>query len=510
MLSRNRMALCVTAGLGLALPHFSRAESGDSKVLLRAQLLKIKHTNEDLQRQNKAMRDDIAELKAMLMQRLSAPAPAPAAPPASRMQPIPRVSTPAPSRSWKAPSPPSTTSDEMTSEEEIRLAREIEAELGSLSLDKKRPVSQSVKRPKAGPRSAAPWNNTRGSRNFWGSGGLPGQTNVIDFGLTSEFIAGRAKERGRSEFTDTFSLRETELAVGGYVDPYHRADMLLIWNDAEDEVAIEEGFMTFFNLPEGFRGRVGKFRSRTGPVNGLHFADLPWIDYPAVHKQFLGEEGFGAAGARLSYLGKPRGKWSWSADLEAFRGDNETLVDPLDLAANKDANGDFDADRFKRDIILSAHVTNHFQLDDANTLELGYSRLQANNDRVKTDGLDITYRYMPQPGRNEWRLQGEYLRQWRADLMGTGDDDRDGWYGWVDRRFHRNFAAGFRVDRTDPFTAGNPQNDGWLAYLTYYPTEFSWYRLQYQEETDGLTNVKDQQVYLQFRWQLGVDRHALQ
>ena len=71
-------------------------------------------------------------------------------------------------------------------------------------------------------------------------------------------------------------------------------------------------------------------------------------------------------------------------------------------------------------------------------------------------------------------------------------------------------AAGLRLDKVDQHDAANLQDDSWLAYLTYYPTEFSWYRLQYQEDTDGLTNTKDKQVFLQFRWQLGVDRHALQ
>lgn len=491
----NRMRRAATAALGGALvaTAFAQGPDSESKVLLRAQMLKLKRENEAMRRQNDQIRSDIASLK-MLVEQLVAGGAA-----ASR-------------GAGTRPAAPPPASTEM-SEEERALAAEFEAELAgehpqASGIDSTKlgapatPRPGSTIQPVSAPRTAR--------RSFWGTGGVAGQSSNFDLGLTSEFIAGRAKERGRSEFTDTFSLRETELALGGFVDPYHRADLLFIWNDAEGETEIEEGFMTFFNLPEGWRARVGKFRSRTGPVNGLHFADLPWISFPKVNEAFLGEEGFGAAGARLTYLGQPRGKWSWSVDMEAFRGDNETLVDAQDLPGNKDPNGDFDADRFKDDIILSAHFKNSFQLDDRNVLDFGYSRIQADNDRVKLDGYDLTYRILTQPGRNEWRFQGEYMEQQREDLRGTGDDDRDGWYAWVDRRFNRNMAAGFRVDRVDEIVPGDLSDESWLAYLTYYPTEFSWYRLQYQEDKDELTNIKDKQVFLQFRWQLGVDRHALQ
>lgn len=484
----KRISLGLLAGATLLVPPQAQAApspEADSRSALRAQVLRLKH-------QNQTMQDRLEKLEGLLQQVLQNQARPATRSPAGP----PRQVTPPP----PVPESPPPPEEEPLSEEEARLAAEFAAEFGSS--EPEAPAPAPVQGPATAPSSGS---------SFWGTGGILGQGGTgLDIGLASELIIGSGDRKGVNHFSDTATLRETELSLGGYVDPYHRADALLVWNAAHDEVAIEEGYLTFFNLPEGWRARVGKFRSRFGKNNGLHLADLPWIDFPLVYEKFLGHEGFGAPGARLTYLGEGRGKWSWSMDLEGFRGANEHLVDPLDLAANKDANGDFDEDRFARNIILAGRLQNNFQLDETTDLELGYSRMLVDKRRVKFDGLDLTWRKLNQPGRNEWKLQLEGFRSSREDLVGSGNDDRTGWYAWADRRFDRNRAAGFRVDHAENLAAGAQADDSWLAYFTYYPTEFTWYRLQYQEETEGATNLKDKRVMLQFRWQLGVDRHALQ
>lgn len=457
----------------------------------------------DLQSENASMKQELGELRRML-ETLLANQGAAAAPPAA--------------------APPAPPTQAPLSAEERELMKEFASELGediSASTADPTPDPQSLWPGASKATILAPTGGTPlfggakkqrpeawARRNFWGVGGVAGQTNVLDIGLASEAIYSTATERGTNELTDSFNLRETELSIGGWVDPFHRADMLLVWNDLEGETAVEEGYLTFFNLPEGFRARAGKFRSRTGKVNGLHLADLPWVTMPKVNETFLGEEGFGNPGARLTYVGEPRGKWSWSLDLEVFQGDSETLVDPQGLTAGG-YDGSARQDSAKRNRILSAHLQNHFQLDDVTDLEVGYSRLEADDGRVDLDGIDITWRKLNQPGRNEWKLQFEGMKQRRNDLAGSGNDDRAGYYAWASRRFNRNWEAGVRVDRVEPIAAGAQGLSSWAHYWTYYPTEFTWYRLQYQE--DELANgMTDKQVYLQFRWQLGVDRHALQ
>lgn len=481
-----------------ATPPGARAESPR----LAAMRGRVTSQMQQLRTENRQMRDELAQLRALvegLAARVEGGAPAAGPTPAAPSGPAPAA---------RGPSAPSD--DAPLSDEERALMAEFSAELGD------EPASKAPTVP-TGPRARAygpapglrPTTPQSGRRNFWGVGGVPGQTNVIDVGLASEWIGSASTERGSNELTNKLQLRETELALGGYVDPYHRADVLLVWNGVEDEVELEEGFLTFFNLPEGFRARVGKFRSRTGRTNALHFADLPWVTLPKVNETFLGEEGFGQAGARLTYIGKPRGKHSWSMDLEIFGGDSETIVDPQGLTAGG-YDGSARQDAAKSDKLLSGHLQHHVQFNEYDDLELGYSRINADNHQVKLNAVDMVLRRMLQPGRNEWKLHAEKMWQNRADLANTGDDDRDGWFASLHRRFDRNNEAFFRMESVDNITPGDLTTDSWSLGWTYYPTEFSWYRLQYQEDDFGMTGIKDKQVYLQFRWQIGVDRHALQ
>ncbi len=463
----------------------------------------------ELEAENAAMKSELSELKRLVEGLVaSGPVPTPRTPAAS----------PPPGSLTAGPSPDPVA----TSEEERALMAEFEKELGAAgkgTLAQPAPSSPAGRGSQPSYQPSLPWFSpqsgvTTGRRNFWGVGGIPGQTNVIDIGFTTEFIAGWSNSGGNNELENRFQLRESELALGGYVDPYHRADVLLVWNGVEDEVALEEGYMTFFRLPEGFRARVGRFRSRTGKVNALHLADLPWVTEPLVVDRFLGEEGFGQNGARLTYIGKPRGKWSWSLDMEAFQGDHETLVDPAGLIVDP-ATGLPDyagqkQDKAKEDTITAFHLQNHFQIDEVTDLEVGYSRLHADNDRVRLDGIDLTFRKLIQPNYNEWKLQLEAMKQRREDLLGSGNDDRLGWYAWLDRRMSRNWAAGLRFDGVENLAPGDARDSSWSMYLTHFPTEFSWYRLQYQEDDLGAAGITDRQVYLQFRWQIGVDRHAIQ
>jgi hypothetical protein len=480
-MKRIPLGLLIGTLLGAAPQAYSASLSHvEKQTILRTQVRELKQ-------QNQSLKERLDRVENLLQQVLANQKPSTS--PTAHPPPQPQVSK---------DEPP-------LSDEEAKLAAEFAAEFGD---EPAAPVLPSLPPPTT--TSSSSFGGSGGS-SFWGTGGTIGQSGSgLNLGFTSEFLFGWGEQRQGSSLSNTANLRESELAVGGYVDPYHRADALLIWNAAEDEMAIEEGYLTFFNLPEGWRARIGKFRSRFGRSNGLHLADLPWIDFPLSYQRFLGEEGFGAPGARLTYMGEPHGKWSWSMDIEAFKGDNQLVVDPFGLPRNQTPGGNFDADRFARNIVLAGHLQNHFQLDDTTGLEVGYSRLLADRKRVKFDGLDLTWRKLTQPGRNEWKVQWEGLRTVRDDLATSGNNDRIGWYLWGDRRFDRNRAAGFRIDRAENLAAASQADDSWLAYFTYYPTEFTWYRLQYQEETTGSTNLTDKRVMLQFRWQLGTDRHALQ
>ena len=72
------------------------------------------------------------------------------------------------------------------------------------------------------------------------------------------------------------------------VDPYAKADFFV--TISPEEVALEEGTITFPTLPGGFLAKVGKMRDAFGKVDALHPHIMPWIDRPLMQKNLLGGE----------------------------------------------------------------------------------------------------------------------------------------------------------------------------------------------------------------------------
>src|SRR5207244_2993838 len=83
-------------------------------------------------------------------------------------------------------------------------------------------------------------------------------------------------------------MHESEAAFQAVVDPYARADFFISFG--EEGVNLEEGFLTFTELPGGLLTKVGKMRAAFGKVNGLHNHVLPWTDRPLVINNLLGDE----------------------------------------------------------------------------------------------------------------------------------------------------------------------------------------------------------------------------
>ena len=72
---------------------------------------------------------------------------------------------------------------------------------------------------------------------------------------------------GRNEVEDRPSLQmlESEVTFQAVVDPYARADFFVAITD--DEVELEEGFITFTSLPADLLVKAGKFKAQFGKVN---------------------------------------------------------------------------------------------------------------------------------------------------------------------------------------------------------------------------------------------------
>lgn len=116
----------------------------------------------------------------------------------------------------------------------------------------------------------------------------------------------------------TAIARELELGIAADVDPFARAEAYIaIENEfggheeppavlAEANhgsvVDIEEAFLTFHSLGNGFSAKVGKIAGAIGRMNRNHRDQLEFMEYPLAIRELFGEEGLRAPGGSLSYL----------------------------------------------------------------------------------------------------------------------------------------------------------------------------------------------------------------
>src|SRR5882672_3235674 len=124
-----------------------------------------------------------------------------------------------------------------------------------------------------------------------------------------------------------FEMHESEAAFQAVVDPYARADFFISFG--EEGVTLEEGFITFTELPGGLLTKVGKFRAAFGKVNSLHNHVLPWTDRPLVTNNLVaGEDGIDNAGISVARL-IPNPWFFLEATGQLLRGDSGDVQSPL-------------------------------------------------------------------------------------------------------------------------------------------------------------------------------------
>lgn len=102
----------------------------------------------------------------------------------------------------------------------------------------------------------------------------------------------------------TTEMKELELGFAADVDPFLRAEayIAIAKEDGEYKPDIEEAFGRYANLGKGLSAKFGKIAAAIGRVQRNHADQLNWLDFPLVIQDTLGEEGFRAGGASLSYL----------------------------------------------------------------------------------------------------------------------------------------------------------------------------------------------------------------
>jgi len=273
---------------------------------------------------------------------------------------------------------------------------------------------------------------------------------------------------GKNAFEDRPSLqmRESEISFQAAVDPYAKADVFVAVTD--EEVELEEGYITFTSLPPDLLVKVGKFKAQIGKVNLMHTHVLPWADVPLPIVNLLGgEEGWNDAGISVARLFPLPGDTFSELTLQIFRGESEGLFEATS----------------RSDLAYLAHYRAYRDFGDDHNLELGSTWGRGSNGttedaRTTLENLHLVYRWKPLRGRpyRSFILRSELFRS-RREQPGGKQTGR-GFYVGGDYRLSRRWFAGARYEFSDRADDETARDRGEALTLTFWPSEFSQIRAE--------------------------------
>src|SRR6266567_2509331 len=329
-----------------------------------------------------------------------------------------------------------------------------------------------------------------------------------------------------------FNARNTELALDGAVDPYFEGFANIVFkldNDNETEVEVEEAFMQTTSLPFNLQLKGGQFFAAFGRLNPTHPHTWDFADTPLVNGLFLGPDGLRGVGAQ--------GSWTlplpWYSQL-IFASQNGRGSTGFSFRNPGDDGMFFDritTDREVRglqDFVWIPRFENSFNLSETQTVLAGVSGAFGSNEtgansRTQIYGADLLYKW------KSARAEGGFpFVKWQTEFMyrrfeaGHGANDTFpvaetfhdwGMYSQILWGFRKGWVAGIRGDyvhmQNSRFTndLDRQSRSRISANLTWYPTEFSKIRLQYNhdflDDTFFLAGRDVDSVFLQFEFILG-------
>jgi hypothetical protein len=245
------------------------------------------------------------------------------------------------------------------------------------------------------------------------------------------------------------------------------------------------------------------------------------VDQPVILSRLLGPDGLRGPGARISLLLPFR----WYSEVlgGAQNANGETAVsflgagDAEPIAGYEAVGRETDS---IDDMLYTTRWLNSWSISDTLTLNLGASgafgpNASGDRNRTRIAGADVYALWKPVVNRRGWpfvRLQAEVLQRWYQAGDGTPRKtliDR-GAYTQIVWGFFERWAAGLRWDGARGFGGlvapnADPLRDARQRLspnLSFYPTEFSKLRLQYNRDWAQAT-ADAHSVWLQIEVAIG-------
>ena len=279
-----------------------------------------------------------------------------------------------------------------------------------------------------------------------------------------------------------FELSEAELGLQSSIDPFARLDAFIAFSRAG--VDIEEAYVTWLTLPGSFGLKTGKFRSNLGKFNRTHPPETPFADRPLATVRFFGPEGLSAVGISASYLAP-------TPFYLSFDGEVTTNWENAPLFGKVSSSGDIETGGRRKDLGYLFHGTTYHDFSERTNLTLGLTYARGVHDREgklssEVFAADATVRWKD-PRRAIYRAVIWQTEAYFTRRAGDPASDQSwGGFSYVEYQFSRRWRVGLRADYVN-----NPVEKGGLAYITFWPSEFSALSLQGREirRADGRNDL---------------------
>lgn len=309
----------------------------------------------------------------------------------------------------------------------------------------------------------------------------------ISVSVLTLYKQSKYKGAKKTEADGGFSLQETELQLAANVDPYIRASALLSIHPAESPEAStqttgpvrpeekgsviepEEVYLETIAIPY-VTFKAGRFHTALGRHNLLHTHSYPFIDSPLINQRLLGADGLTETGLSAAVL--VPAPWYLEATVQAVQGDSTALF------ASESAS----------DLASIYHVKNLFEIADSTTLDFGLSGASGKNfynKRSTVEGADFTFKWRPVQGGKYTSVifAGEYLQ---GSVRGREEDSKlRGFASWLQYQCAERWWVQARTEEAGSPADSSAKQHKQSALVSFFPSEFSGVRLQYDRTTGG-------------------------
>jgi hypothetical protein len=349
---------------------------------------------------------------------------------------------------------------------------------------------------------------------------------LVDFGWSTTPHVTELERGDHDPLQRGFTLPNSEIFLDGAVDPYFRgvADIVFkLDQDNETEVELEEVYLTTASLPWNLQAKAGQFFSEFGRLNPQHPHAWDFVDQPLVIGRMFGPEGLRNPGARLSWLAPTpfyselllAAQNSQGGTAFSFRNTDDALFGrpPVERSV-----------RNPGDLLYVPRYVASFDPTDSQTVVAGVSgafgpNASGTDTRTQIYGADLYWKWKP-----PWQAGGFPFVGWQTEALGRRYEagrgalparilPRETLYDWglysqLVYGFTQRWVAGLRADWVSgdhAALARDPDRADRFRLspaLTFYPTEFSKLRLQYNYD-HGQLRGDDSSVWMQVEFLLG-------